>query len=166
MAGPAAHEADRKRVGKAVIGKLTLLLLVIAFAAVPPVAADLAKAKAEPNLEKRSKLALDNAAEELRAAREAYRNGESEQVAAHVAEIGESVDLAWESLKQTNKDPRRSPKWFKSAEIATRDLGRKLETFEQDMSFNERAGLDQVKAKVQQVHDDLLLGLMEGKKRK
>ncbi|HWD00584.1 MAG TPA: hypothetical protein VG456_27695 [Candidatus Sulfopaludibacter sp.] len=144
----------------------TFLLLALAFAAVPTASADLAKAKAEQNLEHRSKLALDNAAEELKAAREAYNKGETEKVAAHIAEIGESVDLAYASLKQTNKDPRRSPKWFKSAEIATRDLARKLDTFQQDMSFNERAGLDAVKAKVQQVHDDLLVGLMEGKKRK
>src|SRR5579863_3884445 len=136
------------------------------FAGAPAAAADLAKAKAEPNLERRSKLALENATAELQAAREAYRNGESEKVAADVAEIGESVDLAYAALKQTNKDPRRSPKWFKSAEISTRDLLRKLDTFQQDMSFNERAEVDPVKTKVQQVHDDLLVGLMEGKKHK
>ena len=143
-----------------------LVLLALGCSAAPWASDDLVKARGEQNLEKRSKLALDNAAAQLRAGRDAYRNGESEQVAAHVAELEESVDLAWESLKQTNKDPRRSPKWFKSAEIATRDLGRKLETFQQDMSFNDRAGLDRVKAKVEQVHDDLLRGLMEGKKRK
>jgi primosomal protein N'' len=144
----------------------TILLLALALAAAPPAAADLSKARAEQNLEHRSKLALENAAAELQAARDAYRNGEADKLAAHVAEIGESVDLAYQSLKETNKDPRRSPKWFKNAEIATRDLGRKLESFQQDMSFTDRAALDPVKAKVQQVHDDLLLGLMEGKKRK
>lgn len=143
-----------------------LLVAALALAAAPFASADLAKARAEQNLEKRSKLALENATAQLQAAREAYRNGETEQTTSHIAEIGESVDLAYASLKETNKDPRRSPKWFKSAEISTRDLLRKLETFQQDMSFNDRAGLDQVKAKVQQVHDDLLVGLMEGKKRK
>jgi len=34
------------------------------------------------------------------------------------------------------------------------------------MSFNERGAVEPVKAKVQQVHDDLLLGLMEGRKHK
>ena len=143
-----------------------LLVAALALAAAPFASADLAKARAEQNLEKRSKLALENATAQLQAAREAYRNGETEQTTSHIAEIGESVDLAYASLKETNKDPRRSPKWFKSAEISTRDLLRKLETFQQDMSFNDRAGLDQVKAKVQQVHDDLLVGLMEGKKHK
>ncbi|SPE38769.1 conserved exported hypothetical protein [Candidatus Sulfopaludibacter sp. SbA3] len=145
--------------------KIILLLAILLLAALPA-AADLTKAKAEQNLERRSKLALDNADAELKTAREEYRKGETEKIAEHVAEIEASVDLADQSLKQTNKDPRKSPKWFKSAEIATRDLLRKLETFQQDMSFSERSGLDQVKAKVQQVHDELLLGLMEGKKRK
>jgi hypothetical protein len=144
----------------------TLLLLTIAFAAAPPALADLAKAKAEPNLEHRSKLALENAAEQLKAAREGYNKGEMDQVTKCIAEIGESVDLAYASLQQTNKDPRKSPKWFKSAEIATRDLVRKLDALQQDMSFNERGAVEPVKAKVQQVHDDLLLGLMEGRKHK
>ncbi len=143
-----------------------ILLLPLVLAAGSPVFADLSKARAEQNLERRSKLALDNAAAELQAAREAYKNNEPDKVAAHMSEIGESVDLAYDALKQTNKDPRRSPKWFKSAEIATRDLLRKLDSFENDMSYNERAGIESVKAKVQQVHDDLLVGLMEGKKRK
>ncbi len=33
------------------------------------------------------------------------------------------------------------------------------------MSFAERPELDQVKDTTQQVHDDLLMGLMEGKKK-
>ncbi len=39
------------------------------------------------------------------------------------------MDLAYSSLKETNKDPRRNPEWFKNAEIATRDLLRRIETF-------------------------------------
>jgi len=143
-----------------------ILAIAVSLAAVAPAAADLSKAKAEQNLERRSKLALENAALELKAARDAYNNGQMDKVTAHVAEIGESVQLAYDALKETNKDPRKSPKWFKNAEIATRDLERKLETFQDDMSYNDRAGLDPVKAKIQQVHDDLLLGLMEGKKHK
>ena len=127
--------------------------------------ADLKQAQAEPNLEKRSKLALDNAITVLQAARHAYRDGDNEKAAALTAEVQESVELAFASLQQTNKDPRRSPRWFKSAEMATRDLLRKIESFQQDMSFADRPMLDKVKEKTQQVHDDLLLGLMEGKKK-
>jgi hypothetical protein len=127
--------------------------------------ADLKAAMAEPDLGKRSKLALDNAAAALKATREAYNRDEKDKVAADANEILESVNLASESLKATGKNPRRSPKWFKQAEIATRDLLKKLETLQHDMNFEERNVLDKAKARTQEVHDELLVGLMEGKRK-
>ena len=127
--------------------------------------ADLKPALAESNLGKRSKLALDNAAAALKAAREAYATGDNQTVAAAVDEILQSVDLAYDSLMKTGKNPRNSPRWFKAAEISTRDLSKKLETFQRDMDFADRPLLDKVKARVQQVHEELLLGLMEGKRK-
>ena len=130
-----------------------------------PAAADLKQAMAESNLEKRSALALENAHAALKEAREAYRKGENDAVTAGIDEIAQSVDLAYASLAQTGKDPRRNPRWFKKAEIETRDLERRLEAFQQEMSYNDRPQLDKLRAKVQQVHDDLLMGLMEGKRK-
>jgi hypothetical protein len=127
--------------------------------------ADLKAALAERDLGRRSKLALENASGALKAARAAYEKGENDKVAAAAAEIQESVDLAYDSLKSTGKDPRRSPKWFKHAEIETRDLLKKVETLQHDLNFQDRPMLDKVKTRVQQVHDELLTGLMEGKKR-
>lgn len=128
--------------------------------------AALDQARAEPNLEKRSKLALENAETALRAAREAYRAGNSADAAAGMKELQDSVELAYDSLTETGKNPRKSPKYFKQAEMTTRELGRKLDDFQREMSYNDRASLDAVKAKIQQVHDDLLTGLMEGRKKK
>jgi hypothetical protein len=127
--------------------------------------ADLTRALKEPNLEKRSQLALDNATAAYKGARAAYEKGETEQVAKLVAEIQESVELAHTSLKQTGKNPRKSPKWFKKAEITTRDLLKRLDAFQNDMGFNDRPVLEKVKARVQQIHDELLVGLMEGKRK-
>jgi hypothetical protein len=140
-----------------------VLMLCCAWAG--PLRADLKTALAEPNLGKRSKLALDNAAVALKAAREAYGNGDNQAAAAAAGEIQQSVDLAYDSLMKTGKNPRNSPRWFKSAEIATRDLSKKLDSFQRDMDYTDRPLLDQVKARVQQVHDALLLGLMEGKRK-
>ena len=123
------------------------------------------QARSEPNLEKRSGLAMDNAVAALKEAREAYKTGDLETVKGKAAEVEESVDLAYASLQQTKKDPRRSPKWFKRAEIESRDLLRSLESLEHDMSFTDRAILEKPKAKVEQVHDDLLTGLMEGRRK-
>ena len=127
--------------------------------------AQLDQARAEPNLEKRSKLALENAEAMLKEAREAYRAGNTD-TAAKVKELQESVELSYRSLTETGKNPRKSPKYFKQAEMTTRELGRKLDDFQREMSYSDRASLDAVKAKIQQVHDDLLTGLMEGRKKK
>ena len=127
--------------------------------------ADLKRARAEPNLEKRSQLALDNAFAAYQAARAAYEKGENEEVSAAAAEMQESVELAGSALKETGKDPRRSPKWFKKAEIQTRDLLRKLDGLQQEMGFSERPLLDKAKAAIQEMHDEVLLGLMEGRRK-
>ncbi|MGD0498627.1 MAG: hypothetical protein ABSC23_09355 [Bryobacteraceae bacterium] len=143
----------------AVWGALALVWLWSA-----PARADLSKAMAEPDLEKRSGLALANAAAAFETARAAYDKGDNAQVAAAAAEIQESVDLAAASLKQTGKNARKHPKWFKKAEIESRDLLRKLDAFQQAMGYSDRAMLGQVTARVQKVHDEWLDELLEGGK--
>jgi hypothetical protein len=126
--------------------------------------ASLQDAKGEPNLEKRSKLALDNAEQALTEARAAYSRGDSAQVEARAMEIRESVELAETSLHQTGKNPRKS-QGFKHAEIVTRDLLRRLDSFQQEMSAADRPILDGVKGAVQQAHDHLLLGVLGSKEK-
>ena len=125
--------------------------------------ADLKIALNEKDLGKRSKLALDNAGVALKEAREAYQKGDDTALAAAAAEIEDSVSLAWDSLESTGKNPRKSPRWFKQAEIETRNLLKKLDTLQHDISFEDRPVLDKAKARLQKVHDDLLKGVMEGK---
>ena len=144
--------------------RVSIALAALAVSAIPA-RADLKAAMAEQDLGRRSKLALDNAAVALKSAREAYNKDERDKVAASVNEIVESVDLASSSLKATGKNPRKSPKWFKAAEMATRDLLKRLETFQHDLSFEERGMLDKARSRTQEVHDELLLGLMKGRKR-
>ena len=142
---------------------IRLLLALGLISAGLPLHADLKAALAEHDLGKRSKLALDNAGAALKTAREAYQQGDNPRVTAAAREFQESVDLAWDSLESTGKNPRKSPRWFKQAEIETRNLLKKLETLQHDMSFEDRSVLDNAKARLQKVHDDLLTGLMEGK---
>jgi len=141
------------------------LALALGAFCIQPASADLGAAKAEPNPEKRSKLALDNAQAALHAARAAYNQGDNAAAAAALGEMRQSVDLAYDSLEQTGKNPRSHPKYFKQAEISTRDLLRRMETFQQEMSYLDRPLVDGAKARVQKVHDDLLMGLMEGRRK-
>ena len=147
-------------------GKRFVLALALTLAGGAAASTELDAVRAEANLEKRSKLALDNAASALRSAREAYQAGDTATVTSKADEIGESVDLAYNSLTETGKNPRKSPKWFKHAEMETRELTRRLEDFAQQMNYNDRAILDKIRARIEQVHDELLTGLMEGRKKK
>jgi hypothetical protein len=146
-----------------VTARLAISVLMLGLGCAGPACADLALAKAEPNLEKRSKLALDNAADALKAARAAYNGGENAKVAPLIAEVGESVELAGVSLQETGKNPRKNPKYFKRAEIETRALLKKIEAFQDEMNVADRSMLDGLRTKVQKVHDDLLMGIMEGR---
>ena len=130
-----------------------------------PLAADMAQVRAEPNLEKRSRAALELADRSLKASRHAYAAGESQHAAELLDEVEQSVELAEASLQDTHKDPIRSPKHFKYAEMKTVDLLRKIEAFSQDMSVDDRPIVEKVKASVQGAHDRLLHSIMMGKKK-
>jgi hypothetical protein len=137
----------------------------VVMLACAPAWADLRTVMNERNLERRSRLALEYADKALKAAREEYNKGDLDQAAAGISEVRESVDLAKTSLVETGKNPRRSPKWFKRAEISLRDLLKKLDAFNRDMNVADREMLEEATARIQEVHEFLLLGLMEGKRK-
>lgn len=144
-----------------------LLLLATLLAAAQKTsgpADDLARLQAEPNLEKRAHAALNNAEEALKQARDAYTSGDTAGAESRLEEVGQSVEMADSTLKQTGKNPSRSPKHFKYAELRTRELLRKLDGFRDDMSVADRPVLDRVVAAVQKIHDALLEGIMGKKK--
>jgi len=143
-----------------------VLLPALLFAA--GARADLTAAKNEPNLEKRAGLALDNARDALKAARAAYMDkGDPKATSAALQEIVDSVQLAYDSLVATGKDPRRKPKHFKHAEIRTRELMRQLDDFRAQMSALDRDEIEQTRRSIQKIHDALLEGIMgAGRKKK
>ena len=130
-----------------------------------PLLADLAQVRAEPNLEKRSKAALDNAERSLKASRQAYDAGDLKLTAELLDELQQSVLLAEKSLSDTGKNPIKSPRHFKDAEKKTGDLVRRIEAFSRDMNFADRPMADKVKEEVQEAHDRLLQSIMTGKKK-
>ena len=134
-------------------------LLALAAPALPP-DDDLTRVEAEPHPDKRAHLALENADDALKQARESYDKGESENVTTRLHEVEQSVELAETSLKQTGKNPSRAPKHFKYAELRTRDLLRKMESFRESMSVADRPVLDHAISVVQKIHDTLLDGIM------
>jgi len=130
-----------------------LLTLCLAF--------DLAAIKLEPNLERRSELALGNAS----AAMDVARDASSDEVKLKPAleELRDSVDLAYQSLVDSGKSARRSPKFFKRAELKTRELMRRLEGLAQAVDADDRVFVESVRERVSKVHDDLIQNIMQKK---
>jgi|SRR5215471_3416522 len=126
---------------------------------------DLTAVKNEPNLEHRSELAIANANTALDAAREAYSAGDADKTAKELDEVSESVDVAYEALSATGKDPRKSPRYFKKAEMAVRTLLRRLEGVSQSFSVSDREKIDAIRNHISEVHDNLVQGIMSKKKK-
>jgi len=126
-------------------------------------AIDLMSIKAEPKLEKRSSMALSYADSEIDKARDFYNKGQYEKSTEAIEQVGEAVDLSYESLMATGKEPRKSGA-FKDAEKATRQLSRRLESLRDLMSVVDRASVDPVLKKVSDIHDTLLKNIMSKKK--
>lgn len=133
-----------------------ILTLVLAF--------DLGTVRSEPNLEKRSELALTNANTAIDSARDAYTRGDLDNTQTNLDEVLDSVDLAYQSLSETGKDPRKD-KFFKRAELRIRELLRRLEGLNQTMSFTDRGAVEKVRDRVSEIQDNLLKGIMSKKKK-
>jgi hypothetical protein len=126
-------------------------------------AADLPTIKAQPDLEKRSELALSNADADVTAAREAYNQGDLKKMQALLQDLRDSVDLSIQSLEQTHKRARNS-KYYKQAELKTRALARRLMTLADEVSVDDRKMVEDARQRVLDVHDQLLSDIMGKKK--
>jgi hypothetical protein len=138
--------------------------LAIPFLALDLLAFDLAAVKNEPNPERRSELATENASATVQAASEAYRTGDLEKTEAAIEETVESVQLAYSCLMETGKDGRRNPKYFKRAELATRQILRRLKDLANAASVEDRQIFENAHAKVSDTYDRFIEAIMGKKK--
>lgn len=138
--------------------------LLWSFSAASVWAIDLASVQQEPNLEKRNQLAMESANSALDAARAAYQANDIDKTRASLDEVSEAVTLAYDSLKQTGKEARRDPKFFKRTELATRQMLRRIEGMGESMNFEDRALIDRVRERVTAIHENLLQDIMAKKK--
>ena len=140
------------------------LLLLIPLVLSADKSTELARIEADPHAERRARAALDYAEETLREARDAYAKGDTAATSTDLEELEQSIELADSSLKATGKNPGRSPKNFKSAELKIRELLRKLDGFREEMSIADRPVMERVLAEVQRIHDALLDSIMGKRK--
>jgi hypothetical protein len=84
-----------------------LPLFLLLAAAPVPVSFD--QVKAEPNLERRARAAVDFAATAERKAEAAFSNGDMKEVVAKLNTMRESMEMTRESLIASKKTPGRNP---------------------------------------------------------
>jgi hypothetical protein len=142
-----------------------LLLLPLLTAALTAIlgAFDLDAVRKEPNLEKRSELALSNADAALDRVRDAYQKGEDGAFKAALAEVSDSVVLCKQSLDESGKNARKRPKYFKKAEIGIRRLSRRLDNLQVEVSVDDRPLVEPVTLRAHQLQREILNAVM-GKK--
>jgi hypothetical protein len=115
------------------------------------------------NLEQQARLALDKADKALSEAKAAYATHDLDKTKALVQEMLADVVLAEKSLADTGKDARRRPKQFKYGETKTREMLKRIDSLENDMDIDDRESVAAAKVKVQEIHDEWLLGIMGAK---
>jgi hypothetical protein len=117
----------------------------------------------QPNLEQQAHVALEKADKALSEARGAYAKHDLELTRSLIQEMQSAVELAEKSLADTGKNARRRPKQFKFGETKTREMLKRIDSLENDMDIDDRDIVVTAKAKVQEVHDEWLLGIMGAK---
>jgi len=139
---------------------LACLLAIGALASDPALEA----VKTEPNLEKRSEKALLAAQQILDQLRRGGDLHDQAKLQTALDNIRAGVELCVDSLQASGKDARRSPKYFKKAEIGLRKLNRHLEDVRIALSADEREPVASLLVYTQQVQEDLLLGIFTKKR--
>jgi hypothetical protein len=126
--------------------------------------ADWAAINAERDPEKKYARALDFAAGQIDAARKRYEHGEMDAFRSSLGEIKDSVVLCDVTLRATGRNPSKSPKHFKRAELKIREMLKRLNSFAQEVSVDDREAVTAVVQSINKIHEELLLDIMGRRK--
>ncbi len=119
-----------------------------------------AKLASENDLVRKARLAARLAVMEFDQARKELSDGDAEKGAAGLREMMGHIELAYSSLKDTKRNPRKNPAGFKDIEIKLRALTRKLDDLRTSQPLDERPPIEKMVARLNFIVDDLLNGLM------
>ncbi len=101
----------------------------------------------------------------LEQARKQYVEGDDEKGEASLTEMMTTCEGAYRDLFATHRDPRSKPAGFKDTEIRLREFARRLEDLKTSLALDERPPLEKAIARLRDMHDDLLSGIMRVRKR-
>jgi len=140
------------------------LLIAIACLTLSVAAADLDAVKKEPDLLKRSEMALEVAADALKHARELPAEGGSvSDLQKDMDTLVQGVELSLQALHDTGKHPNKLSKYYKKGELRTREMIKHLENLSQAIAFDNRPPAEKAHDRLVVLHDEYLFGVMSGK---
>src|SRR5580658_6086946 len=119
----------------------------------PPPPSSLDQVKAEPNPERRAKLAIDYAVVAEKGAEAAYASGDSDATGAMLKTTSQAMEIARDSLTASGKKPGRNPGTYKYGEQRSRELLVRLGDLERKMDQTERDLIEGPMATIQEIHD-------------
>jgi hypothetical protein len=125
---------------------------------------DIAAVKSEPDLEKRSELALADADQQIDDARKAYAAGDEKASTAALEEVALAVDVSYDALEHARTEAHKS-KYYKRAELKVRAMLRRLTSFRDEVGFDARQPVEAAIKKLSDIHDELIADIMSRKKR-
>jgi hypothetical protein len=115
--------------------------------------------KAEPDLNRRAELAVDQADHALDAARKAWQDGDWSATESALAQLRDAAELSNASLEQT-KQPPRNNRHYKTVEMKMRNLLRRVDAFRLEVDYDQRDAVNQVETRLQELHDKILDAVM------
>jgi hypothetical protein len=139
-------------------------LLWLALGLTLAIGQDLDVVKSEPNPEKRSDKALALAQRQMETASKAYSEGQIQTAFDAADGVLASIQLSVKSLEESGKNPHGS-KYYKRAELRTRELARRLSDFSDSASYEDRARFQKIRDRVLSIHDGLLDLILVRKKK-
>jgi len=122
-----------------------------------------ARAEREPDANRRARYEVRIAELLFERGSKQFSEGEPEKGLASLKEMLSTAEAAQERLFSTGKNPRRSPRGFKEAEIKWRELIGRLGDLKVTLPTEERPEIEKITARMQELQDELLKGLTLGK---
>lgn len=105
---------------------------------------------------KRSEMAIDAADRSLDQARAYYKAGQEERGEEQLDLISKLADECLSSTEEARKS-----KYWKKSELRVAALTRRVRSFAEELSYNQRDKANQLAAHLSSVHDKLLAGVMK-----
>jgi hypothetical protein len=124
-----------------------------------------ARISTERDLVQRARLQIRLSDLLLEQMRKQYNEGDDDKAEASLAEMMAACEAAYHDLFATNRDPRSKPAGFKDTEIRMRDFVRRLNDLRTSLATDERPPIDKAVARLRDMHDDLLSGIMRVRKK-